>query len=489
MPSFDELRGPKRPAAAAPPSAELGEEEKTAQINTEVLQRALRQSQQGAPIEAPPKPDPLAITDAGKLPLAVPQRVPPPPPGRRPPSPADVTTDPETSPVARALPQAPPPGRPTVVDSPLAGAPTGPMPQIKPQTVVRTSIPGRAPPPPPGARPAPPPPSVQHVTEKMDPVTPDMINARRAEAARAAAPVQTSAPATPRPDPSLHQTQISSQHRGTTLPEPSPAAPGGTRSPGVTQPSAPNPFLSKRATEPPSGDKPMAPSLDDEPPTKNERPSRPNAAALDIEADIVSEVKKLKTGAELSAVTQPGVPDEPKHAVPLEVATQPGPVDLVEVIATPAPVGRRLGALLADALMLGVVDVVIALGVLAAGKAPPLPEDTGFLDAFAMRVSGAPKLVAAIAILSIGVAAAYATLFAVAWSGRTIGRRLFGLNLVDRRGAPPSPVRALVRALLAVFSFALGGMGFWWWLFDRRSQTLHDRICSTFVVRLKAGRS
>ena len=63
VPSFDELKGQKRPAA--PPSRDLAFEEKTSQIDPELLKQALRQSQQGAPIDPPAKPPALAISASG----------------------------------------------------------------------------------------------------------------------------------------------------------------------------------------------------------------------------------------------------------------------------------------------------------------------------------------------------------------------------------------------------------------------------------------
>ena len=48
-------------------------------------------------------------------------------------------------------------------------------------------------------------------TERMEPVTPDMIPSSRTSAPRAAVPMQVDAPA--RPDPSLHQTLLSKNHQ------------------------------------------------------------------------------------------------------------------------------------------------------------------------------------------------------------------------------------------------------------------------------------
>ena len=92
-------------------------------------------------------------------------------------------------------------------------------------------------------------------------------------------------------------------------------------------------------------------------------------------------------------------------------------------------------------------------------------------------------------VMALGLGTAYGTLFAVAWRGRTIGRRLFDLYLVDSQGAPPTPARAMARSFVALISFALFLGGFWMALFDPKGQTLHDKLCSTFVVRLGATRT
>ena len=94
-----------------------------------------------------------------------------------------------------------------------------------------------------------------------------------------------------------------------------------------------------------------------------------------------------------------------------------------------------------------------------------------------------------IAVPGLGLAAVlafvYTTLFAVLWSGRTPGRRLMGIHLVDSTGQAPGPTRALIRAVLSLVSFGLFLSGFWLALFDRHGQTLHDKLTRTFVVKLQ----
>ena len=82
------------------------------------------------------------------------------------------------------------------------------------------------------------------------------------------------------------------------------------------------------------------------------------------------------------------------------------------------------------------------------------------------------------------LAMAYAAAFAVLRAGATPGRSLMRIRLIDRNGASPSPARTIFRAILSCVSFASFLGGIWLALFDRRGQTLHDRLTSTFVVRL-----
>ena len=68
---------------------------------------------------------------------------------------------------------------------------------------------------------------------------------------------------------------------------------------------------------------------------------------------------------------------------------------------------------------------------------------------------------------------------AVGWddTGRTPGKQVMGLRLVNRRGVPPSLWSALLRAVLCV-AFPLGLL---WCLFDRRSRSLQDLLMGTSV--------
>jgi uncharacterized RDD family membrane protein YckC len=149
--------------------------------------------------------------------------------------------------------------------------------------------------------------------------------------------------------------------------------------------------------------------------------------------------------------------------------TRPG-----DVLASPAPVWRRLAAWLVDVSLVG--GAVVGLMALAAK-----------VIAGGLTADKLPAIALPAALLAGLLGFVYAALFAFIWSGRTPGRRLLGLHLVDDSGRAPSPTRALIRGLLSLASFALFLAGFWLALFDRRGQTLHDKLSSTFVVQLHDG--
>ncbi|MBK7859083.1 MAG: RDD family protein [Archangiaceae bacterium] len=467
VPSFGELAG-RRPAAPERSMAlGEGEEEKTATIDGEVLKRVLQQSQRGAAIAPAPKPPDLAIDANTRLPLA-PARVAPPAPGSRPaapPPPVAPAAPPRHSQVpTRAAPPAPLPaahrGGPESATDPMLPPARPPLARAAPPAVAasRATEPSRpsAMGPPPGSVPMDPRDAptvrqapltdlgpVHEATERMRPITPDAIPPARASPGRGMAPIQTAAPrvAQPLPDPS-----VPTVHDGRPLgARPSPPVPASGL---VTQPE-------------------LEAAFDPEPKTRNERTS-------------LRGQPKTPSPEEVAPHTDPVA-----EAPPRDEGSRP----TVEVVARPASGFSRLGAYLIDAAVLLALDVALAVGVFTVGKAAPLPPGLGTLDQLAMRVHDSGPLVAAVAVLALGLAAAYTTLFAVAWSGRTLGRRLMGLHLVDARGTAPSPLRALARACLSLLSFALFGTGFWLGLLDRRGQALHDKLCSTFVVRLGPSRT
>ncbi|MBL0697498.1 RDD family protein [Comamonas sp. JC664] len=154
-----------------------------------------------------------------------------------------------------------------------------------------------------------------------------------------------------------------------------------------------------------------------------------------------------------------------------------------EVRARPAALWRRLLSFSVDtAAIAGVAALYITLASSVTGMKSP---DAGLsgLDAFVSWLRALHTILIPGFFLVLVLALVYCAVAAFLWNGRTLGRLLLGLRLVDTHGLAPAPGRAILRALLASVSFVFFLGGFWMALFDRRGQTLHDKLTSTFVVQ------
>lgn len=187
-----------------------------------------------------------------------------------------------------------------------------------------------------------------------------------------------------------------------------------------------------------------------------------------------------------SAQQAPPNQARPSSSFPSQGSGSPAetlPPGVQPVSAAPASLWRRAGATLVDlALAVGVGMAYLAIAAAVVGLKPPPSHLTG-LDALMIRAHALERVLLPGLILVLVLAASYGAVFGWLWNGTTLGRRLFGIRLVDKTGQAPTPLRAILRAILAVVSFGAFLGGFWLALFDRKGQTLHDKLTSTFVVR------
>jgi uncharacterized RDD family membrane protein YckC len=86
--------------------------------------------------------------------------------------------------------------------------------------------------------------------------------------------------------------------------------------------------------------------------------------------------------------------------------------------------------------------------------------------------------------LTLLVGLAYATYFEGSPSGQTPGKRLLGIRVYDFGGKPGGIGygRGLIRYIGKIISSIPCGLGYLWMLWDKQSQTWHDKIASTVVV-------
>jgi uncharacterized RDD family membrane protein YckC len=150
--------------------------------------------------------------------------------------------------------------------------------------------------------------------------------------------------------------------------------------------------------------------------------------------------------------------------------------------ARPASLARRLFASFIDiAIVLGALLLLLFLATTITGKGAPT--ELSGLDGLVAWVHKVQGVLVPVIGLWVVLALFYSVAFAFMWNGRTPGRFLAGIHLVDLTGLPPTPTRAVVRAALSVVSAMVFLGGFWLALFDRHGQTLHDKLTRTFVVR------
>lgn len=70
------------------------------------------------------------------------------------------------------------------------------------------------------------------------------------------------------------------------------------------------------------------------------------------------------------------------------------------------------------------------------------------------------------------------------WRGTTMGGIIIGLRVIRTHGAELRPADAVVRGLSSIFSIAALGIGCFWMLQDPETQTWHDKIAGTLVVKV-----
>ena len=140
----------------------------------------------------------------------------------------------------------------------------------------------------------------------------------------------------------------------------------------------------------------------------------------------------------------------------------------VEIALEPAGLGRRSAAMLLDIALIGagcgLITTVCAL----------LPAS----------IAGAAAITSCFALFW-----AYWPVCELRWGGRTFGKQLLGLRVVDGRGLPLDARQSVIRTVARALDMApLGGVGFFTALLDRRRRRLGDLLADTLVVEERGGR-
>lgn len=75
----------------------------------------------------------------------------------------------------------------------------------------------------------------------------------------------------------------------------------------------------------------------------------------------------------------------------------------------------------------------------------------------------------------------------VCWTqnnGQTLGHMLFGLRVIKMDGRDLNTFDVLLRLFGYIIGALVFGLGYLWVFFDEETQAWHDKIASTFVVRI-----
>jgi uncharacterized RDD family membrane protein YckC len=133
----------------------------------------------------------------------------------------------------------------------------------------------------------------------------------------------------------------------------------------------------------------------------------------------------------------------------------------MQPIAQNTGLGRRMGAVLYDALLVLALLFLATLPFIAArGGAPVEPGDPVYQ------------------LVMLLVAWLF---YAVFWSryGRTLGLQSWRLRIETTDGRKPTFAAASLRFFTAIVSWLPLGLGFWWQLWDIENLTWHDRWSKT----------
>lgn len=94
------------------------------------------------------------------------------------------------------------------------------------------------------------------------------------------------------------------------------------------------------------------------------------------------------------------------------------------------------------------------------------------------------NFIAAIFFLLVIVCSSY-FVFLEGYGGKTIGKMIMGITVIGDDGGRIDIVKAFTRRAFSLFSASFFFIGFLWALFDTNSQTWHDKIAGTLVVKEK----
>jgi uncharacterized RDD family membrane protein YckC len=146
----------------------------------------------------------------------------------------------------------------------------------------------------------------------------------------------------------------------------------------------------------------------------------------------------------MSEFPAPGPPQQPGFPPPANGPSGPR-----------ASFFRRFGALLVDAILVGIVGAVIELAIGSTGGG----------------------------LVSLALGIAYFGYLEGSNSGQTVGKRALGIRIIDfNTGGPIGFGRAVIRYFGRIVSTLPCLLGYFWMIWDKEKQTWHDKFANDVVV-------
>ncbi|MDO8551543.1 MAG: RDD family protein [bacterium] len=128
-----------------------------------------------------------------------------------------------------------------------------------------------------------------------------------------------------------------------------------------------------------------------------------------------------------------------------------------------ASFGQRFAAIFLDSIVIGLLNSFIS-----------------YLLNAAMGNTGGTIA----SVMSFALAILYYVLYQSS-ATQTLGKRVLKIKVVDENGKTPSAMTFFLREIIGkLISGIILGIGYLMMLWDKKKQTLHDKIASTYVVRV-----
>ncbi|HEY7773326.1 MAG TPA: RDD family protein [Marinagarivorans sp.] len=149
-------------------------------------------------------------------------------------------------------------------------------------------------------------------------------------------------------------------------------------------------------------------------------------------------------------------------------------------LVSSAPLWRRFAAMVYDSLILLAISMAYGAVVTLVGSVIFPASDQQYQPMF---TTGGPG-----ELVLLGWILCLVGFYVWFWyrSGQTVGMRAWRLSLVDfnQPNQRLSFVRCCQRAAWGTLSFFMLGLGYWYRLFDKNDQCLHDKLTHSAVVVL-----